>query len=152
MYHAAWQSNILFLWNPEWKSSSIILWNKELKWTSNPGRKNIFFLFYLFFMFTSIFILNHQKGNLISRGDILGIRGVKRLEQFERGQSLSGDIQSYNLPVNLPGRIYLILHKKHLKNSSASMILLFIYCRHFTLQIFMSAPCYVSLCNNCHTL
>ena len=116
-----------------------------------PWKKKHFFSILLVFH-VYFHILNHQKGNLISRGDILGIRGVKRLEQFERGQSLSGDIQSYNLPVNLPGRIYLILHKKHLKNSSASMILLFIYCRHFTLQIFMSAPCYVSLCNNCHSL
>ena len=29
-----------------------------------------------------------EKGNLMSRGNILGIRGVNRLEQFERGQSL----------------------------------------------------------------
>ena len=38
----------------------------------------------------------------------MGIRQVKRLEQFERGQ-LTGDNST---EVNLPGRIYLILQKR----------------------------------------
>ena len=50
----------------------------------------------------------------MSRGNILSIRGVKRLEQFERGQSLRGKLLTGGnfTGVNFWGRIYLILPTK----------------------------------------
>ena len=45
---------------------------------------------------------------------IPGIRGVKSMEQFERGQSLKGKslTESNSVGVNFPGRIYLILQRR----------------------------------------
>ena len=42
------------------------------------------------------------------------IKGVKSMEQFERGQSLKGKslTESNSVGVNFPGRIYLILQRR----------------------------------------
>ena len=92
----------------------------------------------LFFMF----ILNHQKCNVMSSRYIPRIKGVKSMEQFERGQSLKGKslTESNSVGVNFPGRLYLILQRRTYEKFKYEIDFIFIYCRYFHSLIFVSAP------------
>ena len=64
-----------------------------------------------------------EKGNLISSGNIMGIRRLKRQEQFKRGQSLKGKLLTVLAGGSIFHREFTWYYKKeHLKNWTVNLI------------------------------
>ena len=93
------------------------LWDQSL--TKKIIEKYFFSIFHVSHVYLSCFFSITNKRNVMSSGNILRIRGIKRLEQFEGGQSLRGNYCLWGILLTsiFKGEFTWYYKKENLKNS-----------------------------------